>query len=59
MKLLKDMKIFDTVKLKENGVPVEYIVMYKITPEITRSMVILLEQGFVVKNPILFLIERH
>lgn len=33
MKLLKDMKIFDTVKLKENGVPVEYTVVYKATPD--------------------------
>lgn len=32
MKLLKDMKIFDTVKLKENGVPVEYTVVFKATP---------------------------
>lgn len=33
MKLLKDMKIFDTVKLKENGVPVDYTVVYKATPD--------------------------
>lgn len=33
MKLLKDMKIFDTVKLKENGVPVEYTVVCKVTPD--------------------------
>ena len=32
MKLLKDMKIFDIVKLKENGVPVEYTVVFKATP---------------------------
>lgn len=33
MKLLKDMKVFDTVKLKENGVPVDYTVVYKATPD--------------------------
>lgn len=33
MKLLKDMKFFDTVKLRENGVPVEYTVVYKATPD--------------------------
>lgn len=33
MKLLRDMKIFDTVKLKENGVPVDYTVVYKVTPD--------------------------
>lgn len=33
MKLLKDMKVFDIVKLKENGVPVEYTVVYKVTPD--------------------------
>ena len=32
MKLLKDMKIFDTVKIKENGVPVEYTIVFKATP---------------------------
>ena len=58
MKLLKDMKIFDTVKLKENGVPVEYIVMYKITPDNSFNGHTS-GTGICRKNPILFLIERH
>lgn len=33
MKRAKELNLFDIVKIKENGVPVEYAVVYKITPD--------------------------
>ena len=33
MRFIKDMKLQDTVKIKENGVPVDYTLVHKLTPD--------------------------
>ena len=33
MKYIKDMNLHDIVKIKENGVPVDYTIVRKITPD--------------------------
>ena len=33
MRFIKDMNLYDIVKIKENGVPVDYIIAFKITPD--------------------------
>ena len=33
MRFIKDMNLQDIVKIKENGVPVDYIIVRKITPD--------------------------
>ena len=33
MRFIKDMNLYDIVKIKENGVPVDYVIAFKITPD--------------------------
>lgn len=33
MRFIKDMNLYDIVKIKENGVPVDYAIAFKITPD--------------------------
>ena len=33
MRFIKDMHLYDIVKIKENGVPVDYVIAFKITPD--------------------------
>lgn len=33
MRFIKDMNLYDIVKIKENGVPVDYTIVFKITPD--------------------------
>lgn len=33
MRFIKDMNVQDIVKIRENGVPVDYTIVYKITPD--------------------------
>lgn len=33
MRFIKDMNVQDIVKIRENGVPVDYTTVYKITPD--------------------------
>ena len=33
MRFIKDMNLYDIVKIKENGVPVDYAIAFKVTPD--------------------------